>query len=161
VQFSDFTNKISYQPQAPQPPVHTGNDGPKPQKKKRGRGSKLKKTGSVLTGIIVCAALVFFVYNYYSTRNQLMHLKTANSSSGTNETQQLISKVGNLVQLPADESPTIATVSNASRLKNQQFFALAKDGDKLLIFSKSGLGVLYRPSTNKIISYSPINLNNK
>jgi hypothetical protein len=122
-------------------------------------GNIFKKPVGMLTVLVVSAILLFFVYGYFSTRNQLMHLKSANSSSKSDETQQLINKVGNLVQLPAGDSPTIATVSNASRLKNQQFFSMAKDGDKLLIYSKSGLGVLYRPSTNKIISYSPVNLN--
>jgi uncharacterized protein YneF (UPF0154 family) len=157
MQFSDFTTKISYQHQPPQP-AQDGVNQHAPQKKKRGRGSVFKKPLGIFIVLVICAVLAFFAYGYYSTRNQLMHLKSANSSSKSNDTQQLINKVGSLVQLPADESPTIATVSNASRLKNQQFFSMAKDGDKLLIYSKSGLGVLYRPSTNKIIAYSPVNL---
>jgi uncharacterized protein YneF (UPF0154 family) len=158
MQFNDFTNKISYQRQSTQP-VHANSSQYAPQKKKRVNGNIFKKPLVMLTVLVVSAILLFFVYGYFSTRNQLMHLKSANSSSKSDETQQLINKVGNLVQLPAGDSPTIATVSNASRLKNQQFFSMAKDGDKLLIYSKSGLGVLYRPSTNKIISYSPVNLN--
>jgi cell division protein FtsL len=159
MQFSDFTNKISYQQNQNSHPAHANQ--PIQQKKKRGKGRIFNKPLPIVIAVVVCLALVFFIYGYYSTRNQLMHLKSANSSSQSNETQQLIDKVGNLVQLPANEPPTIATVSNASHLKSQQFFSRAKDGDKLLIYSKSGLGVLYRPSTNKIIAYSPVNLNNK
>jgi hypothetical protein len=74
--------------------------------------------------------------------------------------QQLIDKVGLLVDLPQNEAPTIATVNNASKLKNQEFFARAADGDKVMIFNKSGLAVLYRPSTNRVIEYSKVNLAN-
>jgi hypothetical protein len=78
-------------------------------------------------------------------------------SSGS-QGQPLENKVSLLVDLPQGETPTIATVNDASKLKNQAFFANAKDGDKVLIYSKAGKAVLYRPSSNRIIEYSTANL---
>ena len=153
--FTDSQIKPDQQQHAQQPVEHA-------QKKKRiKKRVGVKRVSLILIAVVVTAALGFFVYGYFNTRNELMSIKNSSSSSGASEVQQLIDKVGKLVQLPAGEAPTLATVSNVAQLKNQQFFAMAKDGDKLLIYSKSGLGVLYRPSTNKVISYSPINLSNK
>lgn len=110
-----------------------------------------------MIALIIVGLLVFFVYEYAHTKNQLEKLsnpKTATESA----TQQLVDSVGKLVQLPANETPTIATVNDAAKLKNQAFFANAQDGDKVLIYSKSGRAVLYRPSTNRVIEYSTVNL---
>lgn len=69
----------------------------------------------------------------------------------------LVAKIGNLIELP-DEEPTIATVSDVTQLKDQEFFANAQNGDKVLIFQKSGKAILYRPSTEKIIEVGPVTI---
>ena len=61
--------------------------------------------------------------------------------------------------MPSSEAPTIATVNDITKLKGQAFFADAKNGDKVLIYTKAGKAVLYRPLTNKVIEYSTVNLN--
>ena len=109
--------------------------------------------------VLVVLALVGLLYGYINTKNQLEAARQPGSSSGT-EAQQLQDKVGKLVQLPEGQTPTIATVNNASKLKNQAFFANAQNGDKVLIYSKSGQAVLYRPSTNRVIEFSNVNLTN-
>lgn len=59
-------------------------------------------------------------------------------------------KVSLLMDIPS-EKPTIATISDASKLKDQPFFAKAQNDDKVLIFNAAQKAILYRPSTNKII----------
>ena len=61
------------------------------------------------------------------------------------------------MELP-QEVPTVATVSDVSKLKNQAFFANAKNGDKVLIYQNAKKAILYRPSSNKIVEFGPINL---
>lgn len=131
-----------------------------PATPKRRRQLSLKRKNKYLRpliALIILALLVFFAYEYAHTKNQLEKLsnpKTATASA----TQQLVDSVGRLVNLPTGETPTIATVNDAAKLKSQAFFADAKDGDKVLIYSKSGRAVLYRPSTNRVIEYSTVNL---
>jgi hypothetical protein len=82
-----------------------------------------------------------------------------NSESTPKKTlPEILAKVSMLIVLPQDEEPTMATVSNPEKLKDQAFFANASSGDIVLIYSKTGKAILYNPEQNKIVEVSPINL---
>jgi hypothetical protein len=89
-----------------------------------------------------------FAYNYRQTRDEL----------ALNDPAKLAAQIGVHLELPTDETPTLATVQDAEKLKSQPFFKLAQDGDKVLIYPKAGKAVLYRPATKKVVEYSPISL---
>lgn len=72
------------------------------------------------------------------------------------EVASLVEKVGQLITLPSDEQPTIATVTDLDALKDQPFFANAAVGDKVLIYTNASKAILYRPSDNKIIEKAPL-----
>jgi hypothetical protein len=132
---------------------------PQDQKKRKRPPINLSRQwlirGAVILVIIAVGALA---YGYIHTKNELNKLSNP-KTAGQSETQQLISKIGKLVNLPTGETPTLATVNDASKLKTQAFFADAQNGDKVLIYNHAGKAVLYRPSTNKVIAYSRISLN--
>lgn len=109
--------------------------------------------------ILLAIGLIILVIGYVHTKNQLKQLSNPQTVT-QNETQDLIAKVGKLVVLPTGETPTLATVNDATKLKNQAFFKNAQNGDKVLIYNKAGQAILYRPSTNKIVQDSFVNLNN-
>ena len=71
----------------------------------------------------------------------------------------IVTKVGLLVEFPSTENPSVATVSDVEKLKSQDFFKRAKNGDKVLIFQSVKKAILYRPSTNKIIDITIIAAN--
>ncbi len=122
----------------------------------------IKKLGMV-SGLAVVLILVLLLVNSNREKNQLKQqtAKTLGAQTQTeDEAKSLKNEVGKFLELPADELPTVATVSDASKVKNQAFFANSQNGDKVLLFSKAGKAVLYRPSTKKIIEVAPINLNN-
>lgn len=75
------------------------------------------------------------------------------------EIDALTTQVGKLINLPADEKPTVATVTDASKVKDQQFFKNAQNGDKVLIYQKAQKAILYRPSENRIIEVGAVNIN--
>lgn len=76
------------------------------------------------------------------------------------ETQKIKERVAKLIDVPQNEDPTIASVVDSSKLKNQAFFAKAENGDKVLMYSQAKKAILYRPSTDKIIEVAPINIGN-
>lgn len=74
------------------------------------------------------------------------------------EIKSLVEKVGKIAVLPEGEIPTIATVSDPEALKDQAFFADAKKGDKVLIYSNAKKAFLYSPSQDKIVNIDPLNI---
>ncbi len=72
--------------------------------------------------------------------------------------QTLLSKVGKHIMLPSNESPAMATVSDKTKLANQQFFSEAQNGDVLLIYNTSQKAILYRPSIDKIVNVTTVNI---
>lgn len=103
--------------------------------------------------VVAITSLFFGGYFYYQFRT----LKNNPDTQAQKEAQDLLGKVAQLYLIPTGEEPTIATVSDPNALKNQSFFTSSQKGDKVLIFTKAGKAVLYRPSINKIIETAPIN----
>lgn len=85
-------------------------------------------------------------------------LKADPNSVAQKETVDLVAKVGKLILLPEGETPTIATVSDPSKLASQPFFAKAKIGDQVLLYQNARIAYLYDPTNNKILEVAPINL---
>lgn len=72
-----------------------------------------------------------------------------------------VAKVGKLITLPTDETPTVATVTDSSKVKDQAFFQKAQNGDMVLIYTKAQEAILYRPSSNIIVEVGSVNINNQ
>ncbi len=72
------------------------------------------------------------------------------------ELRALVSNVGEHMLLPADETPTLATVSDMHALEGQEFFKYAEEGDQVLMYMRSRKAIIYRPSIDKIIEVGPI-----
>lgn len=112
--------------------------------------------------ILVIVALVGGALYMFNERRELQRevaeLSQKQNLSAIDESKQLLEEVGQLIELPTDDEPTIATVSDASKVNDKPFFANAKNDDKVLLFTKSGKAILYRPSIKKIIEVSTLNL---
>ncbi len=88
--------------------------------------------------------------------NQSQKPKNVNLQD-VSEIKDLVGKIGKLMELPSDETPSVATVSESIKLRSQPFFAKADNGDKVLIYQKAQKAILYRPSENKIIEVALYN----
>lgn len=108
----------------------------------------------ILILLILAGIAVYFYSQYQNTKTLLQNPNQASSE----ETKTLLTQVGKLIELPTGESPTIATVSDKTKLLDQPFFAKAENGDKVLIYSNAKKAILYRPSINKIIEVAPVNM---
>lgn len=118
---------------------------------------KIKIIGGLAALVILSAVPSVYFFNQYRTAQQ----KLANPTEyAKEEARSIREKVGKLIELPPDEEPTIATVTDAAKLAEQPFFARSQNGDKVLIFTNAKKAVLYRPETNKIIEVAPVNIGN-
>lgn len=126
------------------------------------KNNKSKKNTKVLVIVLVVLAVVgvgaYFAYDYVQDQNAKIERLSDPQQAAKDEATRVKELVAELADIPADETPTIATVNDASKLEGQAFFINAENGDKVLIFTKAKKAYLYRPSTNKIIEVAPINI---
>ena len=53
--------------------------------------------------------------------------------------------------------PTLATVTDKSKLQTP-FLQQADNGDKILIYERAGVAIIYRPSIDRIIATGPVEI---
>lgn len=115
--------------------------------------SRLPMIVAVVLLFVAVGAAGFFFIQYQNEKTRAAQLLGASTQS-PEEIKKLLEKVGKLIELPQGESPTVASVTDPKTLASQAFFEKAQAGDQVLIFDKSRVAVLYRPSTGKIINYA-------
>src|SRR5205085_9066834 len=96
-----------------------------------------------------------YYYLQYQKTQQLLKNPTLAAQV---EVQTTIDKVAKLMELPKDEEPTLATVTDIKKLNDQRFFRNGRNGDKVLIYTKAQKAILYDPGTDKIIEVESINI---
>lgn len=105
--------------------------------------------------ILILGIVAFYFYNQYQ------NIKKNPNQVAKAETEALVAEVSKLIDLPKDETPTVATVLDKDKLKDQPFFANAQNGDKILIYTKAKKAIIYRPKENKLINVGPIAIDQK
>jgi hypothetical protein len=111
----------------------------------------------ILIAIAVAAIVGPSIY-FYSKYSHAEFLRKNPTEAAKEEQKQVLDKVAKLTELPSGESPTIATISDREKLAGQPFFANAINGDKVIFYPTSKRAIIYRPSTNKIIDMSQVNV---
>ncbi len=81
---------------------------------------------------------------------------TAVSKIQQEQNASILDAIAEVYAVPDNETPTIATVQDVSKLKDQPFFNGAQNGDILVVFSESSQAVLYRPETKQLVKVGPI-----
>ena len=110
----------------------------------------------ILVGVVVLSSgTAVYFYNQYSG------LKQDPNKVAQEEVSKVVAQVGKLIVLPEGETPTLATVADIEKLKDQSFFAKAQTGDKVLIYTNAKRAILYNPGLNKIVEVAPISIGNQ
>ena len=119
--------------------------------------SEVKPKAKVLVPLLILALVIAIaVAGYLYWQN--MQLTKNPQSVAQKQTKDLVERVSNLILLPEDETPTVATVTDPELLKDQPFFSKAVKGDQILIYTNAKQAILYRASTNMIINVAPLNI---
>lgn len=117
-----------------------------------------KKLKMAARGVIILLVIIPAVL--YTQKPKSDPLSESSKVLGSNtlsldQVNEIVAKVAKIADIPP-ETPNVATVSDVAVLKGQLFFSKAENGDKVLIFQNAKRAILYRPSTNRIIEYSTI-----
>ncbi len=113
-----------------------------------------------LLAVAGLGATGYFYQQYQKSQQEIANIKSDPNSikkSAQEEAKKLIEELGKLISLP-DEEPTVATVADVEKLKEQSFFKNAKNGDKVVIFTNAKKAILYDPNEKKIIEVAPLNI---
>ena len=99
-----------------------------------------------------------------STTEELNSLKsdlvqdpnTAVSRIQQEQNSSILEEIALVYAIPENETPTIATVQDITKLADQPFFEGAENGDILVVFDSSSQAILYRPSSKQLVKVGPI-----
>ena len=120
-----------------------------------------KKPLIIGLGILILVVLLVFSVNTYTSlkdaRQKLEAIENDPNAKSKEEARKIVDQIGELVVLPEGEEPTVATVTDPTKLLDQPFFANSAAGDKVLIYQEAQRAILYRPSQNKVIEIAPLN----
>lgn len=111
---------------------------------------------AIITVILFILVVAGYFY-YQSHKNQFKSIPASPKVTSQQGVSDLVAEVGKLMILPTGEVPTVATITDITKLKSQPFFLQAKNGDRVLIYSKAKKAILYDPDAHKVIDVAPIN----
>jgi hypothetical protein len=112
--------------------------------------TKLRLTGAQVMHIISAVVVLVSIGTALYFRSEYQQAVAGKDASS--EVREITDEVGAFLELPADEVPTLATVTDKGKLANEAFFSAAENGDKILIYQKSRKAIIYRPSTGKLVN---------
>lgn len=113
---------------------------------------KNKIIGAAIAILVVGGLLIFGGYYFLQYKKVVDNPEIITKE----ETQAVVDAVKKHLTLPNDEQPTLATVQDKDKLKDQPFFADAKNDDKILIYTKAKKAIVYRQKEDKVINVGPI-----
>ena len=117
--------------------------------------NKGKKVTKIITILLVIAVFlsIFFFMKYRSG------VEDPNAEN-REKIESLVAKVEKLIDLPQGELPTLAEITSIENIKDQPFFAKAKVGDQVLLYTVARKAFLYDPVANVIVEVASVNLGN-
>jgi len=139
------------------------------------KGVTISKIFKIIAMLVMAGALAaggYFFMQYREVRKQLDSSRASNEElskqlnaykadpnlAAQAEADKIIAELGKSYDLPKEEKPSVATVKDKEKLKDQPFFAKAENNDVTLIYSGAKLAILYRPSTKQIINVSSVTI---
>lgn len=127
----------------------------------RGHTSGKRFFFSIILGVLLVffmGTTAYYYRAYTNLRGDDVKIIQGGGSAGLDEADALVAKIGQYLDLPKDEKPTVATISDPTKLNDQAFFAKAVVGDKVLIYSKAKKAILYDPVANKVMEVAPLSI---
>ncbi len=93
----------------------------------------------------------FYFYEQYRKPGIVPSVALSSVAQAKKDLDETKAVIGEIMDLPDDEEPILAIVTDATKMKNQSFYVNAINGDRVLIYTLNKKAILFRPSTKKII----------
>lgn len=114
--------------------------------------NRVKISALACLAIPVLVGIPYGLYEYHLTQDpSVIYAK---------KMKTLTDQVSHYVTLPTNESPITATITDKQALPKEVFFKYAQDGDKVIMYKQNKLAILYRPSTNQVITTGQLDFAN-
>ena len=123
----------------------------------------ISKRKLFLNGVVVLlffGLLSGFIWSFVRYQDVKEQIDRLSSQEGRAELAQqeissLLDKIGQLIVLPKDENPLVATIQDAAALaEDQAFYKDAQNGDKLIVYSDKAF--IYREKDNRLVNVGPV-----
>lgn len=125
-------------------------------------GPVREKKFIVIGFIVLFIVILVVIYSLNRYQNVLqdyektkMLLSKSSRVLGETSDQEIIDKVGKLIELPSG-TPSVEKITDKSVFKDQPFFNNSQIGDVVLVFTNAKKVILYRESVNKIVDVGTI-----
>ncbi len=105
--------------------------------------SSMYKRIFIILGLILVFVVLWSHFGNKKTTEQL-------------ELNQIKTLVGTHMLLPVDEEPTLVTVVDKTKVKDEFIAKKSQNNDQILIYTKNKMAIIYRPSINKIVAIGNI-----
>ena len=127
---------------------------------------KQRRVLTLSVGLVVVALIGaggYFFYQQQQIPKTPDEIAQKEFEEVTKKREDLIKTVNDQTDLPTNEEPLLATVSDKEKLleQNPEFFKLSENGDRLLLYPKNKKIYLYRPDEKKVIATSPLKYQDK
>lgn len=108
----------------------------------------------IVLSIIFILALIVAVYFY----KQSQFLESDPQRITDEKVATLVAKVGKLVVLPTGEVPTVAEISDPTKLVDQPFFKNVKAGNQVIFYTGARKIIIYDPVANIVVDIATLNI---
>src|SRR3989344_4591845 len=124
----------------------------------KGLYSLLRSLPKILLVLLAILISIAGTYLLAKQKPELLGLPGQGTVITESEVEKLVSEVSEIIALPEGETPTVATVTDIEKVKDQTFFKNAKNDDKVLIYSGAKKAFLYRPGEKRIIEVGVVTI---
>jgi hypothetical protein len=127
------------------------------QRAKKSKTTRIFKSRYFPVLVVLVLASLPAIYFYNKNRQTQKRLSDPNTAN-QEVINEVVKKVSRHILLPTGEQPTLASVSDVAKVKDQPFFANAQNDDKVLVYTQARKAYLYRPSKDIIVEVAPLNV---
>ncbi len=133
------------------------------KKSKKSVKSKLLWLLILLILLALAGGVAFLYTKYAETRKEVEKLSTVQGQQelSKTQTQELLGEMRQIIIMPTNEDPVVATITDINQLKDKDFYKDAKNGDRVVVFANAKKAYIYSPERKLIVNVGAFQIEEK